>query len=262
MATKDWVDIAQLGLNLLLATFTLFLFRQGQRDRGKVRVDQERDQASKVSVIRSEETKPTSGGGFSIRGVSFEIRNDSSLPVTGVRLFHCRTSRTPEEDLEWKELDLDNNLYRGMSLPGGQHKTFAVDAALMLDDLELYFVDGAGRAWVRRESDGTLWVNTNIHPQQRWWQSWLRRRAAGTFGIVYRWPITHTFSRAVKVAPRIPWEARVTRFLWGSATAAEVDPRPWRRPNSVPERDWPYQNLLNQAQFRRERSTAKTMIEA
>lgn len=52
MTIKDWVDIAQFALNGILAIFTLTLFRQGQRDRRKVRADQERDQASKVSLIR------------------------------------------------------------------------------------------------------------------------------------------------------------------------------------------------------------------
>jgi hypothetical protein len=46
MSVKDWVDIAQFTLNVVLAGFTVILYRQGQKDRRRVTEDREREQAS------------------------------------------------------------------------------------------------------------------------------------------------------------------------------------------------------------------------
>ncbi|YCH06360.1 hypothetical protein ACTAQJ_14695 [Arthrobacter sp. alpha11c] len=254
MTTKDWVDIAQFSLNIILAIFTLTLFRQGQKDRRKVSADQERDQASKVSIIRREVTEPSPGGGLSVQSVTVEIRNDSALPVTGVRLFGSRNVSLGEKPAEWEDLNLGNAHYRGLAVPGGQSMTFPLKASLMVWNFELYFVDGAGKPWVRRDSDGTLWVNTDIRMPRRWWHNWYQRRAIGRFGKVFRWPTEYAFHRAVKIAPQIPWMARITRFLWGSATPATTDPQPWRRTPFVSERDWPYQNLIDMALYLRNNS--------
>ncbi|NWL32659.1 hypothetical protein [Paenarthrobacter nitroguajacolicus] len=234
MTIKDWVDIAQFALNGILAIFTLTLFRQGQKDRRKVRSDQERDQASKVSLIRGEVTKPSPGGGHSIEAVTVEIRNDSTLPITAA---------------EWEDLNLGDAHYRGLAIPGGQSIRFPLKASHIVWNFELYFVDGAGKPWVRRDSDGTLWVNTDMHMPLRWWQNWYHRRAVGKLGKVFSWPTNYAFRRTVKIAPRIPQVARITRFLWGSATPATPDPQPWRRTPYVSERDWPYQNLINMALY-------------
>jgi hypothetical protein len=59
----------------------------------------------------------------------------------------------------------------------------------------------------------------------------------------------YALGRAQKTAPRIPFAARISRFLWGSSTPVMPDPEPWRRPWNVSETDWPYQSLLWTAEF-------------
>lgn len=250
MTTKDLVDIAQFALNVILAFFTVILFRQGQRDRRRVGEDRQREQASMVSMIRREVTQPTAGGGWSILAVTLEIRNDSALPVTGVRVMQGLQKKDREAPT-WVELELDDNQMRGLTLAGGKVANFSFGADLVVLPLELHFVDGAGRSWVRRELDGTLWLNDYVSSPVRWWQNWYHRRAMGKFTKLFNWPIHYAFRRTLKTAPQVPFAARVARFLWGSATPAAPDPEPWRRSIYISERDWPYQNLISLAEFTR-----------
>lgn len=248
MSVKDWVDIAQFTLNVVLAGFTVILYRQGQKDRRRVTEDREREQASKVSIIRREVTKPSPGGGWSILAVTLEIRNDSALPITGVHV-HKEVTKGENGAPIWEEVKLNDDR-TGLVIAGGQNATFSFDADLVVCPLELYFVDGAGRAWVRRESNGTLWPNA--YAPNPWWQIWYHQRSMGKLGRLFHWPIEYAFRRTQRTAPRVPTAARIARFLWGSATPVMPDPEPWRRTAYVSERDWPYQNLIDWAQYTRD----------
>jgi hypothetical protein len=268
---KAWIDFAQFFVNVVLATVTISLFVQGQRDRRRVDSDRRRDQATKISLLRHELSERTrlAGGGFaeswSIQATNVTVRNDSQLPITQVSVVTTERS-------EWaKHSDpfLPRNRFRpqlvqfpqldsqpfGLSVLPGESLVYEGNP-LHSHYLRLRFTDGGGAAWVKDTIDGKLWPASAPPPtwrsrvtqgivRQRWlkWLAW----------IIHTMPHDHAHRRFQKTESGIPWSARWVRFTWGGLPIGEPDP--WDMPWGAPVKEWPYDFWIDvtRRQSRRQR---------
>lgn len=238
-----WTAIA----NVVLASVTLFLLFQGQRDRRLISIGEVRSQAERTSLSVQPVIDYETDGVFSVRSLTIRIRNDSDLPVTinAVALFvpettqryYAARSMNLEDSLpEW--LEPPENLLRPhaeMKLEGFRDEQDAV---------RLEFADARGKSWVRLSNNGRLYEGS---PEMRWWQRAYQALAniPGLHLILNSWPNQYAFWRASKTN-KTPLTARWIRFWWGYMPVG--DPLAWDRPDDWEHpKEWPYEMFLGLA---------------
>jgi hypothetical protein len=229
------------------------LFIQGQRDRRRIAEDRRREQASKVSVHRFDRSEQTRPDSYRLLGTRVEVRNDSDASISRVHAVHM--------SLPWWHDFKDargrggTDLYRrqairfaehaepghnDISIPPGQNVCYD-GPTLSGQSILLYFTDGAGIQWVKR--DGQLWrFTTDTHWLSRAYQWMYFRR--GTQWLV-GWLLPHTRRRFSRMAPAVPLSARVATFLLGTTPVPGGVSEPWLMPLKAPKKDWPYQEWIN-----------------
>lgn|GEM_PF-4018527 len=253
MAEKSWVDFAQFALNLVLAVVTISLFVQGMRDRRRIAEDRRREQAAKISVHRFEHTEQTRPDSWRILGTRVEIRNDSDASISRVHAVHMtlpwwhdyldargRTDVDPYRQQPIRFKDHAEPGVNDISIPPGQSVLYE-GPPLPGQTILLYFTDGAGIPWVKR--DGQLWrYSRDTH-----WLSRLYQWMYFTRGLQWlvRWPLPYARWRFNKTAPRVPVSARIARFLHGTTPVPAGEGDPWLMPRHASKRDWPYQPWIN-----------------
>lgn len=259
MAEKSWVDFAQFALNLFLAIVTVSLFIQGTRDRRRIAEDRRRDQASKISVERFDYTEQSGPSSWRTLGTRVKIRNDSDASISGVHAVQMTLpwwhdyvearGRTDTDLYRKREIRFAGHAEPGInniSIPPGQN-VYYDDAPLPGQNILLYFTDGAGIQWVKR--DGQLWRYTeDSHGLSRLYQ-WMYFKP-GMRSLV-GWLLPYSRWRFNKTAPSVPLSARVATFLMGAPPVPGGASEPWLMPRKAPKRDWLYQEWINGIYFNR-----------
>jgi len=253
VAEKTWVDVAQFTLNLVLAVVTVSLFIQGQRDRRRLAEASRREQASKVSVHRLDRTEQTRPSSWRVLGTRVEIRNDSDASISGVHAIHLTLpwwhdyvdarGKAGIDPYRREAIRFDGHAEPGInniSISPGQSVEYN-GAPLSGQTILLYFTDGAGIRWVKR--DGQLWkVEADMHWLSHLYQ-WMYYKP-GTQWLV-GWVLPFARRRFSQMAPTVPLSARVATFLLGSAPVPMGTSEPWLMPLKAPKKDWPYQEWIN-----------------
>ena len=259
------VQAAQFVLNVLLAVFTLSLFIQGQVDRRKVANDRKREQASKVSVYRRDLHQHKGPDSRVVTGTRVEIRNNSDSLITGVHVQHL----TPGEwdyglsagaawlkfrertkgEIQFPEHSYDSGKRMGLSIPPGE-KICYQGRPLEGETIQLFFVDGAGRGWIRR--DGRLWYfppeGSRLTVLGRIYEFSDRQWTRFLVGL----PLRYATSRLRKTMPRVPLSARIVRHMYGLDICTFNSPPPWDLPQGdhfIPARDWLYQGWMAEIEW-------------
>lgn len=253
MAEKSWVDFAQFTLNLFLAIVTVSLFIQGTRDRRRIAEDRRREQTSKISVHRFDRTEQTRPNSWRVLGTRVEIRNDSDASISRVHAVHLTLpwwhdyvnarGKAGVDPYQRQAIRCAGHAEPGVndiSIPPGQNVHYD-DAPLSGQTILLYFTDGAGIQWVKR--DGQLWrCTTDTHWLSRLYQWMYYKR--GTQWLV-GWLLPYARRRFNNLAPTVPLSARVATFLLGTTPVPGGASEPWLMPLKAPKKDWPYQEWIN-----------------
>ncbi|WP_404500906.1 hypothetical protein [Arthrobacter sp. GAS37] len=186
-------------------------------------------------------------------GTRVEIRNDSDASISRVHALHLTLpwwhdyvnarGRTAVDPYRKQTIRFAGHAEPGVndiSIPPGQN-VYYDDAPLPGQTILLYFTDGAGIQWVKR--DGQLWryaADTHWLSRLYWWM-YSRR---GTRRLV-GWLLDYARRRFNKVAPSVPLSARVATFLLGVPPVPGGASEPWLMPRNAPKKDWLYQEWIN-----------------
>lgn len=186
-------------------------------------------------------------------GTRVEIRNDSDASISRVHALNLTlpwwhdyidARGKPEIDpYRQRVIRFAGHAEPGVndiSIPPGQN-VYYDDSPLPGQTILLYFTDGAGVQWVKR--DGLLWkAQKDTHWLSRLYQ-WIYYKQALRWMV--GWALPYARQQFKKTAPRVPISARIATFLMSTPPVPDGMSEPWLIPRKAPEKDWPYQQWIN-----------------
>ncbi len=223
------------------AIIALYLLWQGQRDRRLLRAEQERVQASLVSLSTIiEQRQGAAGSDYLLDHCRAIVLNQSESVI------HLEGLTLVEGGEQWDALVregryslraqgmavLDHLLLpralREIPLPSGWFPEPGVGGQFVIVD----FTDAAGRRWRRRSDTYDL---ERRHRRANTWQLRFQRassRLSLLHKVAFQWPSTWAVRAAKKRPNKLPLSLRWCRLLWGYWPGGEEDA--WLRPNGAP----------------------------
>lgn len=211
----------------VVAMFTsLFLLWQGQRDRRRLREEQQAVQAARVvlAVGADAQWDPARGSG-ALHSLAVQLVNDSDRTVVIDSLTLVSPGRTTEplapELTTWGPKALFAKERLEVPIPWEKWSTYSLDRSS--DFIMVLFHDSDGRRWVKRSDTGDFKL---YHPPVNHWQALVQeldRRSRIVRCMLAALERCAIWS-ATRSRGRVPWTLRALRALWGYWRGGECDP--------------------------------------
>lgn len=246
--TPSAIDAAAGVATVVTAAVALFLLGQGQSDRRRIHRDEQRRQASQVtlSVVSSwtkldENTETPNWFRLVVLNESDQVIHLNAVtlvePSTWARLQEIGRTRLRTEDVRVAEHLIRPRTEVTLDLPDGWVIQSGVEGA---DFIIINFTDARGNDWERRSDTYHLRpVPEPINSAQRLFQT-ITRRAKPLHWLLAELPARAAIHRARTHPDRIPLALRWCRATHGYWGPGEEDR--WLSPDEAPPL-WPYTDL-------------------